>query len=199
MSELATRDELLRAIPILELKWEVQNDKKDVDTGFIYYCQRIEQVFSLASSNNVDFAYALHRWFNYQCSKTVENIFCQFGAKHYEDEKNHDIDIIIDDIPFDIKLSVISKNYKGNTNLYNRENKNKYMVWLKENASQEGRKHTKNKIYVICKTNKDKTNFQLIESTVFKFLQFFVSNKQKYNFSENREVCELLYIAEDEK
>lgn len=192
---LAERDEILKAIPLLDLKWKMQNDKQDSDTGFIYYATRIGQVIDLASSNGIDIGYALHRWYNFQCSKWCEKMFCENGAEPYADEKDHDIDLTISGVPFDIKLSIISELYKGNKDLTNRTNKNAYIKWLKENASQEGRKHTANKIFIIVDTLEQKSDFLRICDKIIKFIDYFKENANKY---KGTEICELIYVPQKE-
>ena len=191
MTILATREEIKKAVPLLELKWAVQNDNSDNETRFIYFCQRLDQIVSLAHSNNADLGYAVHRWYNFQCSKQVENIFCEFGAIHYPEEKDHDIDLTIDNIPFDIKLSVVSAQYEGNKYLSKRENKDKYMSWLKDKASKESRTHTKNKIFVVCDTIEGKCDFEQITEKVKNFMNYFKEKGYEYLGDD---VCELIYI-----
>lgn len=192
---LADTQEIKNVLHLLKMKWGVQNDKQDIDTSFIYWCKKIDQVISLSLSYNIDIGYALHRWYNFQCSKCVEKIFCEYGAIPYEDPKDHDIDLIIDNVPFDIKLSFISNLYKGDKDLSKRANKDNYIKWLKENASQEGRKHTANKIFVICETLQDKCNFLRITEKVIKFIDYFYANAEKY---KGQEICELIYIPKGE-
>ena len=199
MTTLATIDEIKKTIPFLSNKWTKQNDIDDNDTGFIYYCQKLKQVIDLSTTNNCDIDYAIHRWYNFQCSKYVENLFCKYGAIHYQDEKDHDIDILIEDIPFDVKLSVISSKYCGNKNLSNRDNKDKYIKWLQENQSMEGRKHTKNKLYVICKPRNNeedklicKSKFEVIEPKIQSFMNYFKTNIDNY---KNKELInELIFV-----
>lgn len=196
---LATESEIKKAIPYLMNKWEKQNDKSDDDTNFIYYCQELRQVIDLAKTNNCDSCYAIHRWYNYQCSKQVENLFCKYGAVHWQNEKDHDIDFTIQNIPFDLKLSIISDKYNGDRNLSKRENKDKYIEWLKENQSMENRKHIKNKIYVVCKAQKHiynklicKSNFRVIEAKIQSFMAYFRDNIDKYKSQDV--INELIFV-----
>lgn len=191
MKVLAEIEEIKKVIPMMELKWSIQNDKSDDDTNFIYYCQRLDQVVSLAISNEIDIGYALHRWYNYQCSKWCEQMFCENGAQPYENEKDHDIDILIDEIPFDIKLSIISPFYTGNRDLANRKAKDDYIKWLKANASQEKRKHDANKIFIIVDDIKSKCDIFSICDKIIKFVEYFKKNKTKY---EGNGICELIYV-----
>ena len=193
MSRLADIKEIPKAINFIEnFKWQVQNDKQDQDTGFIYYCTRIDQVIDLALANEVDLGYSIHRWYNFNCSKQVENIFCECGATPYLNEKDHDIDLTIEGIPFDIKLSIISSAYNKPIDLTKRKDKNEYIEWLQQNASQEGRKHTKNKIYVICDKTQDKCDFERIRAKTKAFMDYFMANIDKYMETS---VCELIYVG----
>ena len=95
-----------------------------------------------------------------------------------------------------MKLSVISNSYQGDKDLTRRANKDNYIKWLKENASQEGRKHTANKIFVICDNMKDKCDFLRIADKVIGFIDYFKQNIENY---KGQEVCDLIYIPSREK
>lgn len=197
MKKLAEKYEIEKALPFLEsIKWQKQNDNQDQDTNFIYHCTRLGQVLDLAISNEVDIGYAVHRWYNYQCSKWVEQIFCENGAIANEDLKDHDVDLTLEGIPFDIKLSVISTAYSGDKDLTKRINKDRYIKWLKDNASQEGRKHTANKIFVICDDMQTKCDIFRIMDKIIRFIDYFKNNIEKY---KGQEVCDLIYIPKGEK
>lgn len=191
MSCLAEIEEVKKALSLIDIKWSVQNDRSDKETAFIYYCKRIDQVISLALSNEVNVGYAIHRWYNFQCSKWCEQMFCENGAEAYPDDKDHDIDLTIEGVPFDIKLSIISELYSGEKDLSNRQAKNDYIKWLKSNASQEQRKHTANKIFVIVSSLEAKCDIFPICDKIMKFIDYFKQNISKYN---GKEICELIYV-----
>lgn len=198
MSITASEEEIRKALPLLDLKWEVQNDKQDVVSGFIYYCQRLDQVISLANSNGADVGYAIHRWYNWQCSKTVEQLFQKYGATPRKNERDHNVDFTILGVPFDIKLSVISEKYTGNRDLTTRVNKDLYIDWLKGAASKEGRKHDANKLYVICDNRNDKCNFKEIEKKIMKFVGYLLDNLDYYKLVD-KEICELIYVKNGDR
>lgn len=191
MRVLAEFEEIKKALPMLELPWAVQNDNNDNDTSFIYYCQRLDQVISLAMSNKVNFAYVIHRWYNYQCSRWCEQFFAENGAELMPFEKDHNADIKLCGVPFDIKLSVISEQYKGDKNLANRASKTAYIEWLKQNASTEQRKHDANKIYIIVNSLADKCEFVPLCAKIISFIEYFKKNIDKY---KGNEICELIYV-----
>ena len=191
MRVLAEFEEIKKALPMLELPWPVQSDNNDNDTSFIYYCQRLDQVISLAMSNKVNFAYVIHRWYNYQCSRWCEQFFAENGAEPMPFEKDHNADIKLCGVPFDIKLSVISEQYKGDKNLANRASKTAYIEWLRQNASTEQRKHDANKIYIIVNSLADKCEFVPLCAKIINFIEYFKKNIENY---KGNEICELIYV-----
>lgn len=170
--------ELQECKPILLSQWGVQGDKKDYDTGFIYYCQTLLQVIELSDTNGVDLQYAVHRWYNYWCSKWAEHSLCKYGATPEPNQKHHDIDVFIDGVPYDVKVTVLAKDCPPNTNLKTRSGKNEYIKWLIENQSKESRYHSANKLYFVCigDTYSDsqmlKCDFSTIEQCAKRFVEY---------------------------
>lgn len=160
---------------------KVQNDANDKETGFIYFCDRMSQVLDLCIANDSPFDYALHRWFNFHTSKQVENIFCELGATHEQNEKNHDIDIYFNDTPYDIKLSVMPSAFKGKP-LATRAERNELINWLINNASKEGRHQNANRLYIVCDAETQeqmlllKGNYDKIKAQCQKFVDYYKSH-----------------------
>lgn len=188
---LASEYEIKKALPKMK-GWCVQNDRLDKETGFIYYCTRLDQVEDLAESNETDTQYAIHRWYNFQCSKWVEWLFAEQGARPNPNEKDHDVDFTLQGIDFDVKVSVISSKYQGNKNLANRDAKKEYIDWLLANASQEGRKHTANKIFVICEDLESKSDIDQMKEKIRAFCDWLMTHKRQY--LEQDVINELIYI-----
>lgn len=191
----ADEDEIRKALPKLNL-WHIQNDKLDAETNFIYFCQYIDQIEDLSLSNRTDSHYALHRWYNYQCSKRIEKMFADNGAVPNTNEKDHDVDFTLFDIPFDVKVSVISTKYTGSHNLANRQNKDAYMQWLSKNASRQGRRHKANKIYVICEDMASKSDFDAIAKRVSSFVTYF-KTQLNGTLTSSSPYCELIYVPKN--
>lgn len=186
-------EQIKKALPDVESKWVVQNDKDDTDTRFIYDCKTFDELKAESFRRDANYTYAVHRWYNYVCSKTVEAIFQQFGAVPCPNVYDHDIDLFIDGKPFDIKVSTISPRYDGNKDLTSRQGKDEYIKWLCRNASAESRKHTKSRIFVICKTVKGKSQFFPIMDKVKAFMDYYKANAEKY---KDENICELIYVDE---
>ena len=188
---------------LLAEKWDKQTDANDFDTGFIYYCKEYRQVVDLAYANDVDLVVATHRWYNFVCSKAVEEIFCELGARAEKNEKDKYTDFYINDIPFDLKVSVVPAKYPE-SDLTKRVEKNKLIKWLYENQSQEGRKHERNRIFIICKGNTYfdslwlKHDFEKIKAKVKAYLDYTISNNvfNEVNLSDNVNVLsDIIYIT----
>lgn len=84
----------------------MQNNYYDKSSNFIYSIISLDDCLDEIEKRNVDKDYALHRWYNYHTSIYCEEIFCDYGAIKEKDKFNHDVDIYIDGIPYDVKLTV---------------------------------------------------------------------------------------------
>jgi len=175
---------------LLAEKWDKQTDASDFDTNFIYYCKNYRQVIELADANDVDLVIATHRWYNFVCSKAVEEMFCELGAIPEDDIKNKTKDLYINNIPYDIKVSVIPLNYSID-NISSRNEKNKLISWLYTNQSVEGRNHSENRLFVICKSNNYfnslwlKHKFNIIKPSIEKFLEYYSTREMNKIQLEN--------------
>ena len=144
-------NDLKQALLLIDSNWSMQNNFYDKRTNFIYSCETLSECLSKIDSLGVDKNYALHRWYTYKTSVEVEYIFCDYGAVHETDKYNHDVDIFIENIPFDVKLTVYPKALSSRPyDLNSRDGKNDMIRWFYEHQSQEGRKQILNRLYVVC-------------------------------------------------
>ena len=157
--------------------WPRQNNDLDRQTNFIYKIETLDDLLNEIMLRKVDKEYALHRWYNYKTSIHSEYIFCEYGAVHEEDIYNHDIDIYINGIPFDVKLTVYPAKLKHRPyDISTREGKDELIKWFYENQSQEKRKQMLNRIYIVCDTSnpeetlKMKSNFDLMRVKIKEFM-----------------------------
>lgn len=170
-------NDLKQALLLIDSNWSMQNNFYDKRTNFIYSCETLSECLSKIDSLGVDKNYALHRWYNYKTSVEVEYIFCDYGAVHETDKYNHDVDIFIENIPFDVKLTVYPKALSSRPyDLNSRDGKNDMIRWFYEHQSQEGRKQILNRLYVVCdgetqnKMIKKKCEFSTIEVKIKDFM-----------------------------
>ena len=173
--------DLHRCLDLLSKNWNSQNNKEDELTNFIYQCDTLGECLFQILKQNVDIQYALHRWYNYKTSVACESIFCDYGAIHEVDVTNHDVDIYINDIPFDVKVTVYpSKLINRSFDLRFRNGKNEMLRWLYKNQSQQNRKQLVNRLYVVCdgKTEHErlamKSNFSCIKDKISKFMKYSI-------------------------
>jgi phosphopantetheine adenylyltransferase len=176
--QMVTREEIKKAPIHLDKNWQMQNNHLDSSTKFIYTNQTIAEVKANCTKNNIDFNYALHRWYNFNCAKLHEDIFIKSGAKKNQDPYHKTIDFYLFDIPFDLKTTYFPKaiNDRTNYDLTNRKGKNNLIIWLYNNQSKQGRFHLENRLFIVCEDLESKSNFEMIEEKVKCFIDFSKQN-----------------------
>ncbi|HQD92539.1 MAG TPA: hypothetical protein PK924_04625 [Bacilli bacterium] len=203
--------DLVRCLSMINPDWKMQNNFLDRQTNFIYQCDTLDECLNQINERNVDREYALHRWYNYMTSIACENIFCDYGAVHEDDLYNHDIDIYIDGVPFDVKLTVYPAKLSNRPyNLKTRQGKNQMIQWYYANQSQQARKQLLNRIYVVCDASSQaeclemKSDFSLLREKIQAFMNEslqqgvntiqIVDNGNIYNLQSD-----IVYISYDQE
>lgn len=176
-------EDLKKTMEIISASWNMQNNSYDRASNFIYQMKSLNECLSEIERRNVNREYALHRWYNYMTSIQCEYIFCEYGAVHDTNKYNHDVDIYIDDIPFDVKLTVYPAKLSSRPyDLTTREGKNEMIRWYYANQSQQNRKQMLNRLYVVCDASSPyenmvmKSNFDLMRRRISDFMQNVKSN-----------------------
>lgn len=176
-------EDLKKTMEIISASWNMQNNSYDKASNFIYQMKSLNECLSEIERRNVNREYALHRWYNYMTSIQCEYIFCEYGAVHDTNKYNHDVDIYIDDIPFDVKLTVYPAKLSSRPyDLMTREGKNEMIRWYYANQSQQNRKQMLNRLYVVCDASSPyenmvmKSNFDLMRRRIADFMQNVKSN-----------------------
>lgn len=141
--------ELKKCLSLINNNWPYQNNLDDKKTNFIYKCNTVDEVIKYTTYYKADLNYALHRWYNFQTSLQVENMFCSLGAIKETNQFHHDIDIYINNIPFDVKLTVYPSKLNHLIDPTNRDGKNQLITWYYNNQSQGSRKQIVNRLYVV--------------------------------------------------
>lgn len=68
-------------------------------------------------------------------------------------------------------------------NLHNRDDKNTLIRWMYANQSQEGRKHLKNRMFIVCNGENTyqnlalKSDFDIIETRISGYFHFLENNE----------------------
>lgn len=177
--DLRLEQDLHKAYEMMDSKWAIQNEKGDQETRFIYKAQTLEDVIDKATILGVDVNYALHRWYNYQTSIYCEHIFCDYGAVHEKDIYDHDKDIYINNIPFDVKLTVYPSILSFHPfDLNTRTGKDAMIQWFYNSQSKGKRKQTVNRLYVVCDGEnplKMKSDFDKIRPQIKQYMDVYSS------------------------
>ncbi len=135
-----------------------QSDEDDKKTSFIYSARTFSELLECSQYLDEELRdYAFNRWLNFWSAKGVEQIFCE-DKKVKPNYNQYDklVDFRINEIPFDHKTSVFPKAYPK-TLEEALQNKEELIRWFYKNQSQEGRKHFKNRIFLVL-YNKENTN-----------------------------------------
>lgn len=145
-----------RLKPIVEtydkLYYPKPNDWMDSWTNFIYD-SKLKTPKDLISEADMQLRrhqcylelkeYSVARWFNYRPSCATEWMFCQHPNVEPHPNKRHKlIDFYIDEVPFDLKLTVLPKELSPN------DSKKDMLNWYYTKQSKEGRWGYNNRIIV---------------------------------------------------
>lgn len=175
--------DLKKCLSLISADWKMQNNYMDRRSNFIYRCNTLEECLRQIQITGVDKEYALHRWYNYMTSIACEYLFCEFGAVHEEDVYNHDVDIYINGVPFDVKLTIYPAKLSHRPyDLKTRSGKNEMIKWYYANQSQQARKQMLNRLYVVC-DSKDayeclimKSDFTTLRQKISAFMSYSIKN-----------------------
>jgi hypothetical protein len=178
-------EELKQAVAMIDAHWVRQNNKFDGASNFIYRANTLDEIVQLSKENNVDLNYAIHRWYNFKTSTQCEKIFVEYGAVKETNTYHHDVDIYIDKIPYDVKLTVYPQALSSHLyDLTKRTGKDMMIRWMYENQSQEQRKHLQNRLFIVCdgKTPYDslqlKSDFDRLRNKISNFMTHINQNGQ---------------------
>lgn len=179
--------DLKKSLTMIDNKWSKQTNNNDKETNFIYKVNNLDDCLNEIRRTGVDQNYALHRWFNFHTSIYCESIFCDFGAVADSDKYNHDVDVHIKSVPFDVKLTVYPAKLNHRPyNLKTRAGRDDMIKWLYANQSQGARKQLLNRLYVLCDAGSVEGNmalkcdFDLMRTKIGAFMEIM----QQKDFNE---------------
>lgn len=183
-------------------KWgRKQSDDWDAKTSFIYSTYAFEKLLE----KTVDFDekvrdYALNRWYNFWSAEAVENLF-SLHEKVMPNKNKFDklIDFTINTTSFDHKTTVFPNGF-NHTVTYAKNNPDELIQWLYLNQSQEGRKHLKNRLFIVLvEKNKEhwklKSEIKLLKTEIDSYVENFNSdNLFKLNIENNAILSDLIWV-----
>jgi len=195
MDFTSEKQRLKGAIDHLKPGWVRQDNNLDNTTRFIYGIDSFDGLLREIKKRRLtgsEEQYAIHRWYNWTTSEVCESIFIHYGAKKAsaeENQKNH-IDVYINNVPFDIKLSVFPENQdvkKMKLNLAKHFDRNRLIQWFYYNQSKEQRMAYNGRLFMVCEGNSYlekialKQDFDQMEIKIKAYMEFL--NKENFEFN----------------
>lgn len=202
MDLLRVENELKKRL-VYPYRWgRKQSNSWDSDTNFIYKTYSFEALLDRTKSFTSDLRdYAMNRWYNFWSAMAVEDVFSSH-QKVQANKNSYDklMDFKIDNIPFDHKTSIYPKGFNKSLE-YAVQNKRELILWFYENQSQQGRKHLKNRLFVVLYDNstqnhwKMKAEIKLLKVNVDNYVEGFMADKLvEVNFGEGIILSDIIWI-----
>ena len=194
----------------LKRRWQIaydwkglkQNDVCDKSTKFIYNTRSYTDLLTRIQNLDVNLKnYALNRWYNFWSAKGVEQLF----SGHKKVSPNKDkfdkfVDFKLEGIPFDHKSSVFPAGFK-NSFEYAQKNERKLIDWFYKNQSQEGRKHFKNRLFVVFYDGvkqehwKLKAEMTLIKEAIDNYVDnYSIGKLYTFDFDEGKTKANIIWV-----
>lgn len=183
-------------------KWgRKQSDDWDAKTSFIYSTPTFDKLLEKTATFDKEVRdYALNRWFNFWSAEAVEKLF-SLHEKVTPNINKFDklIDFTIDTTCFDHKTTVFPIGF-NQTVAYAKNNPVELIQWLYSNQSQEGRKHLKNRLFIVLvEKNKQhwklKSEIMLLKSEIDKYVTNFNPEKLfQLNIENNTVLSDLIWV-----
>jgi len=172
-----------------------QSDCWDQCTSFIYTTYSVKSLLKKSRYLPKEMQnYALNRWYNFWSARAVEEIFdSHTKVRANENRRDKYVDFEIDGIAFDHKTSIYPRGY-GEPIEYALRHKKELIEWLYEHQSQEGRKHLKNRLFIVL-YDREGAHWKLKAeiSELKKIIDEYVSRFNKENLVKLRFGEELIY------
>ncbi len=196
--------ELKKRLPYPYRWGRKQSNAWDSDTNFIYQTYSFESLLRKTEHLNQDLRdYALNRWYNFWSAMAAEDIFASH-SNVVANKNSYDklVDFTIDGIPFDHKTSIYPKGF-NKLYEYAKENEKELIQWLYDNQSQQGRKHLKNRLFIIMydKNNqhwKMKAEIELLKKKIDEYiLNFNPSQLQVFDFGDGEVLSSIIWVERE--
>jgi len=180
-----------------------QSNSWDKNTNFIYKTYSFESLLRKIEQLEEPLKnYALNRWYNYWSAMAVEYIFTSHNnVKANKNIYDKLVDFTIEGIPFDHKTSIFPKGF-NRTYQYAKDNEKELIYWLYENQSQEGRKHLKNRLFIILYDTVKKQHWKLkaeiilLKNRIDKYVEnFSKKNLYRLDFGKGEIYSDILWIV----
>lgn len=198
--------ELDKALADFQSWGDIQNDRYDNYTKYIYntttydnLVMKTKMICKVYPDLEYDrvFRYALNRRFNHIVSHYAEDVFTSHDIVEDEpDIYNKEIDFYINQIPFDLKMSVFPKWFEKDID-YALEHKEELIERMYKHCSKEKRLHNGNKIFIVCYSsdwnhNQVKGNLEWITEAIDKY----IADYDEWNLTiQDNSLSDIIFIV----
>lgn len=179
-----------------------QSDDWDRKTNFIYHIRAFSDLQKKVEPLNEALKnYARNRWLNFWSAKGIEQIFATH-PKVVANTNEYDklVDFFVEQTAFDHKTSVFPKGFNKNLE-YAQKHKQELLQWFYQQQSQQGRKHYKNRIFVVLydKTSQEhwklKAEIDLIRQEIETYLNHFSAQRlETLDFGEGLVFSDIIWV-----
>lgn len=184
-------------------KWgRRQSDSWDAKTDFIYHTGSFGALLDKTKNFSQELRdYAMNRWYNFWSAMAVEYIFSLHpGVVANKNKYDKWVDFTLNGISFDHKTSVFPKAYPKSLNDA-LNNKKDLIGWLYDRQSQEGRKHLKNRLFVLLFHKngehwKMKSEISFLKTVIDNYLRHFDKSKlQKLTLGKENIYSDIIWAV----
>lgn len=135
--------------------------------------------------------YGLKRWAQYKINQFVEGVFCShYRVEANENKRSKTIDLFIDNVPFDVKVTVYPKRVTKKA----QSNDTELIKWYYRNQGAY-RKHFKNKIFVVCAQQSDKKKLDVLEYYILEWLNS-EENAERITMGDNAFLSAIIFASD---
>jgi len=180
-----------------------QSNSWDQMTNFIYTTYSMNSLLRKTEHFDPPLRhYAFNRWYNFWSAMAVEDIFASHPTvKANRNSYDKVIDFTIEGIPFDHKTTVFPKGF-GHSFEYARAHERELITWLYTHQSQEGRKHLKNRLFIVLYDGetmqhwKMKAEIMRLRSVIDSYVQgFSQKHLKRFDFGEGEIVSDMIWVT----
>lgn len=181
----------------------LQNDAYDKKSNFIYETYSFDKLLKKIEFLDQDLKnYALNRWYNFWSAMAVEHIFTSHSnVQANKNGRDKLVDFRIGQIPFDHKTTKFPQGF-NKSYAYARKNEKQLIQWLYDHQSQEGRKHLKNRLFVIVYDSHDEQHWKLkseisfIKTAIDHYIENFSENNlHLMDFGEGEIFSDIIWVS----
>ena len=189
-------------------RWErKESDEWDRATQIIYKITDFETLLSELDELELEEKiknYGINKWFNFWTAKAVEKVFTENqNIMPNTNQYGKLLNFEINGVKFDHKVFVFPKHFNQSFE-YAKQNKPELIQWFFDNQNQDGRKHLKNRLFIVLFDSVDRRHWKLkaevslLNETVTQYLENFDSDSLvTLNIDGNQILSDVIWVEKN--